>query len=368
MSAQSATAGIVVAGGGTAGHVFPAIAVMQGLVDAGVDRSHLHYMGAKRGVETSLIPQSGFDGTFVSVTGISRKLSVRSLKFVTQQFLATMRSLTLFRRWNVRAVVSVGGYASLPAVIAAVITRRPIIVVSYDRTPGRASRLAARWSTVTLVAFEKSPLRRAVVAGAPLRRSILTVDRSVDADQARQRLGVPDGRMLVVVMGGSLGSGILNDAVHEFLETHSSRDDLAVLHIAGKQRVSGPSERNGDRSVWYRRSEFVAQAEDLYAAADVFVGRGGASTVHEVAATGTPAVLVPWSGASEDHQVANVRWLSDSGGAILVPDNDVDAVIAALSALLDDEQQRSAIGTRAREIGEVHHSGEISRQILDAIR
>ena len=142
MSTQSATAGIVVAGGGTAGHVFPAIAVMQGLVDAGVD-PRLHYMGAKRGVETSLIPQSGFDGTFVSVTGISRKLSLRALKFVTQQFLATMRSVTLFRRWNVRAVVSVGGYASLPAVIAAVVTRRPIIVVSYDRTPGRASRLAA---------------------------------------------------------------------------------------------------------------------------------------------------------------------------------------------------------------------------------
>ena len=368
MSTQSATAGIVVAGGGTAGHVFPAIAVMQGLVDAGVDRAGLHYMGAKRGVETSLIPQSGFDGTFVSVTGISRKLSLRALKFVTQQCLATMRSLTLFRRWNVRAVVSVGGYASLPAVIAAVVTRRPIIVVSYDRTPGRASRLAARWSTVTLVAFEDSPLRRAVVAGAPLRRSILSVDRIVDSDGARQRLGVPDGRMLVVVMGGSLGSGILNDAVHEFLETHSSRSDLAVLHIAGKQRVSGPSERRGDGSVWYRRSEFVEQAEDLYAAADVFVGRGGASTVHEVAATGTPAVLVPWSGASEDHQVANVRWLSDSGGAVLVPDNDVDEVVAALSALLDDEQQRSAVGSRAREIGEVHHRGEISRQILDAIR
>ena len=368
MSTQSAAAGIVVAGGGTAGHVFPAIAVMQGLLDAGVDRSQLHYMGSKRGVETSLIPQCGFEGTFFSVIGINRKLSFRSLKFAIQHVLAVVRSSMLFRRWNVKAVVSVGGYASLPAVLAAVVTRRPIIVVSFDRTPGRASRLAARWSTVTLVAFEGSPLPRAVVAGAPLRRSILSVDRRADDSEARQRLGVPDARILVVVMGGSLGSGILNDAVHEFLETNSARGDLAVLHIAGKQRVIGPSERHGNGSVWYRRSEFIAQAEDLYAAADVFVGRGGASTVHEVAATGTPAVLVPWSGASEDHQVANVRWLSDSGGAVLVPDNDVDAVVTALSALLDDEQQRSALGSRAREIGEVHHSGEISRQILDAIK
>ena len=171
----------------------------------------------------------------------------------------------------------------------------------------------ARWSTVTLVAFEDSPLRRAVVAGAPLRRSILSVDRIVDSGGARQRLGVPDGRMLVVVMGGSLGSGILNDAVHEFLETHSSRGDLAVLHIAGIQRVSGPSERHGDGSVWYRRSEFVEEAEDLYAAADVFVGRGGASTVHEVAATGTPAVLVPWSGRQKI-----IKWRTSDG--YLIPE------------------------------------------------
>ena len=364
---QPFTSSIVVAGGGTAGHVFPAIAVMQGLVDAGVDPAQLKYVGAQRGIETELVPESGFSGTFFSVSGIGRKFSLQTPTFIARQIAAAIRSILLFRRWKVGVVVSVGGYASLPPVLAAIVLRRPIVVISYDRTPGRASRLAARWASSSAVAFEGSPLPNAVVVGAPLRRSILEVDRQQDSVEARRRLGVPEGRDLIVVMGGSLGSGVLNDAVASFLEVNSARNDLAVLHISGKQRVAGPSERNGDDSIWYRRSEFVRAAEELYAAADLFVGRGGASTVHEVAATGTPAILVPWSGASDDHQLANVRWLSDSFGAVLVGDNDPNQVVEAITTLLEDVEKRDALSARAREIGAIHHGGLISKLVLESL-
>ena len=364
---QPFTSSIVVAGGGTAGHVFPAIAVMQGLVDAGVDPAQLKYVGAQRGIETELVPESGFSGTFFSVSGIGRKFSLQTPTFIARQIAAAIRSILRFRRWKVGVVVSVGGYASLPPVLAAIVLRRPIVVISYDRTPGRASRLAARWASSSAVAFEGSPLPNAVVVGAPLRRSILEVDRQQDSVEARRRLGVPEGRDLIVVMGGSLGSGVLNDAVASFLEVNSARNDLAVLHISGKQRVAGPSERNGDDSIWYRRSEFVRAAEELYAAADLFVGRGGASTVHEVAATGTPAILVPWSGASDDHQLANVRWLSDSFGAVLVGDNDPNEVVEAITTLLEDVEQRDALSARAREIGAIHHGGLIPKLVLESL-
>ena len=364
---QPFTSSIVVAGGGTAGHVFPAIAVMQGLVDAGVDPAQLKYVGAQRGIETELVPESGFSGTFFSVSGIGRKFSLQTPTFIARQIAAAIRSILLFRRWKVGVVVSVGGYASLPPVLAAIVLRRPIVVISYDRTPGRASRLAARWASSSAVAFEGSPLPNAVVVGAPLRRSILEVDRQQDSVEARRRLGVPEGRDLIVVMGGSLGSGVLNDAVASFLEVNSARNDLAVIHISGKQRVAGPSERNGDDSIWYRRSEFVRAAEELYAAADLFVGRGGASTVHEVAATGTPAILVPWSGASDDHQLANVRWLSDSFGAVLVGDNDPNEVVEAITTLLEDVEKRDALSARAREIGAIHHGGLISKLVLESL-
>lgn len=367
MQPESSTSTIVVAGGGTAGHVFPAIAVMQGLVDTGVDESRLKYVGAQRGIETELIPESGFSGTFFPVIGVGRRASLQTVGFAARQLLATLRSLRLFRKWRVGAVVSVGGYASLPPIVAALLLRRPIVVISYDRTPGRASRVAARWATSTAVAFDGSPLRNAVVAGAPLRRSILDVNRDRDAASARRRLDIPDGRQVMVVMGGSLGSGVLNDAVHRFLQNNSLRSDLAIVHIAGKQRVSGADEIDGTDSIWYRRSEFSAHAEDLYAASDLFVGRGGASTVHEVAATGTPAILVPWSGATDDHQTANVRWLSDNDGAVLVGDNDVEAIVSAMEKLIDDQERRFILGESARQIGEVHHGGNISRLILDAV-
>ena len=368
MPHQSNASSIVVAGGGTAGHVFPAIAVMQGLIEAGVDESRLRYIGARRGIETELIPSSGFAGTFLPVIGVGRKLSFRAVKFAVQQVVATLRCLGSLSRWKVGAVVSVGGYASLPPVLAALLLRRPIIVISYDRTPGRASRLAARWATSVAVAFEGSSLRNAVVAGAPLRRSILDVDRVQDVDEARRRLGVPVGRRVIVVMGGSLGSGVLNDAVQRFIELNLSRSDLAIVHVAGKQRVSGPDAVDDDDSIWYRRSEFISRADDLYAAADLFVGRGGASTVHEIAATGTPAVLVPWSGAADDHQVANVRWLSDAEGAVFVDDNDAEAVVVTMAALIDDEERRIALGEHAREKGQLHHDGKISQLILGALK
>ena len=364
---QSSTSTIVVAGGGTAGHVFPAIAVMQGLVEAGADQSRLKYIGAQRGIETELVPESGFDGTFFPVIGVGRKATLQTITFIAHQLAATLRSLRLFRKWRVGAVVSVGGYASLPPVAAALLLRRPIVVISYDRTPGRASRVAARWATSTAVAFDGSPLRNAVVAGAPLRRSILDINRHRDAETARRRLDIPDGRQIIVVMGGSLGSGVLNDAVHRFLQNNLSRSDLAIVHIAGKQRVTGPDVIDGSDSIWYRRSEFSARAEDLYAAADLFVGRGGASTVHEVAATGTPAILVPWSGAADDHQTANVRWLSDRDGAVLVNDNDSEAIVSAMELLIDDRERRRVLGESARQIGEVHHKGNISQLILDAV-
>ncbi|MGA1438113.1 MAG: glycosyltransferase [Ilumatobacteraceae bacterium] len=143
---QPFTSSIVVAGGGTAGHVFPAIAVMQGLVDAGVDPAQLKYVGAQRGIETELVPESGFSGTFFSVNGIGRKFSLQTPTFIARQIAAAIRSILLFRRWKVGVVVSVGGYASLPPVLAAIVLRRPIVVISYDRTPGRASRLSARWA------------------------------------------------------------------------------------------------------------------------------------------------------------------------------------------------------------------------------
>ncbi len=200
----------VVTGGGTAGHVLPALAIAEALVDAGHDPSEIHYVGAQRGIETRLLPAAGIDHTFLDVVGLQRELNRRNVRLnatmLPKLASATRRASALLRRLRPRVVVSVGGYASLPTVLAARRQDVPIVVVSYDRRPGRASTLTARLAVASAVAYPDSPLPRAVVTGAPVRRRILAVDRAGDRAESRRVLHLPLDRFVVAVTGGSQGS------------------------------------------------------------------------------------------------------------------------------------------------------------------
>jgi UDP-N-acetylglucosamine--N-acetylmuramyl-(pentapeptide) pyrophosphoryl-undecaprenol N-acetylglucosamine transferase len=354
----------VVTGGGTAGHVLPAIAVAEALVANGHDPSQIHYVGATRGIETRLLPTTPFPHTFFDVVGFQRSISRRNLGFVPKMWTGRREAISLFRRLQPRVVVSVGGYASMPAVFAARRLGVPVVVVSYDRFPGRASSLASRRAAACAVAFDDSPLPRATVTGAPVRRAVLEVDRIAHRNRARSKLGVPADRFLVAVMGGSQGSGVLNQAVGVYLDAHTDDTMLAVRHVVG-ERFEGDARPplNGEHGVLYQPVGFEADMPSVYAAADLFVGRGGASTVHEVAVTGVPAVLVPWAGAAEDHQTANVRWLSDHGAAVHLAERDALTLGDQIEQLRADADRRQRLGEAARRLGSVHRSGALAHLV-----
>lgn len=356
----------VVAGGGTAGHVLPALAVAEGLMRLGHTADEIHYIGAQRGVETRLLPPTGIAHTFFDVVGLQRSFAPRNAKFFVKMLAARRAAIRLLRQLAPKVVVSVGGYASLPAVLAARRLDIPVVVVSYDKRPGRASRLAAGRAAACAVAFPDSPLPHAVYTGAPLRRAIVEIDRARDRAAARQELGVPEDRFLVAVMGGSLGSGLLNDAVARYVEAHSSDSGLAVRHLCGERFVAGmPPPRDGSAGILYDVIGFEERMPAVYAAADLLVGRGGASTVCEVAAVGVPAILVPWAGAAEDHQTENVRWLSGQGGAVLVSEADLTPERFALEVerLRGDSAARESLAAAAYAAGVKHRSRSLARLI-----
>ncbi|MEM8618374.1 MAG: UDP-N-acetylglucosamine--N-acetylmuramyl-(pentapeptide) pyrophosphoryl-undecaprenol N-acetylglucosamine transferase [Actinomycetota bacterium] len=360
----------VVAGGGTAGHVVPALAVAEALVARGRAAAEIHYVGAQRGVETEMLPETPFPHTFFDVDGLQRSLRGdglrRNLAFGPRMARSARASTALLRTLRPKVVVSVGGYASLPPVLAARRLRIPVVVVSYDRTPGRASRLAARWATASAVAFDGSPLPRATVTGAPVRQRILDVDRATDRQAARRALGIPDDRFVIGVMGGSLGSGVLNAAIRDFVDRCADDDRLAVRHVAGHrfaEEVSPSSEETIGRDVIHQVVGFEDDMAAMYAAVDLLVGRGGASTVHEIAATGTPAVLVPWADAADDHQTDNVAWLAEVGGAVLVAESDVAGIGREIDRLRHDDEAREALGRAAAGRGEAHRSGALATLI-----
>lgn len=358
----------VIAGGGTAGHVLPALAIGEALVDAGHDPAEIHYVGAQRGIETRLLPASPFAFTLLDVTGLQRRLDRAGWRdnavMVPKMIRAVARARALLGRLRPRVVVSVGGYASVPAVLAARLRRIPVVVVSYDRTPGLASRMAARFAAASAVAFPESPLPHATVTGAPVRRAVRHVDRGRDRESARRALALPLERFVIAVTGGSQGSGALNEALAAYVAAHADDHTLAVRQVVGERFLGATGGgRDGRDGVLHQVVGFDDRLELTYAAADVFVGRGGASTVAEVAVTGVPAVLVPWAAAAEDHQTQNVDWLAHQGGAIALAEADLATLGAVLDRLRGDEAERRTLGERAARAGEVHRSGQLATLI-----
>ena len=357
----------LIAGGGTGGHVLPGLAVADALVARGHDHESIGFMGSSRGMEACLVPAAGYTPTLYELTSFPRRITRRHLVAFAQLLRALVLGLVLVRRRRPSVVVSVGGYASLPGVVAAIVTRTPIVVVSYDAIPGRASLLAGRFAKQCAVAFDESPLPRKVVTGAAIRNEILAVNRSADHHRACAKLGLPNDRLTLLVVGGSQGSGALNDTIDAFVAENRKRVDLAIRHVRGSRFDDGkhPALESSDGLI-YQPVGYEGDMASAYAAADVLLARSGATTVFEVAVVGIASILVPWPHAAEDHQSANAHALSKVGGAIVVPEHELSpARLAAELERLSDPTVRHTLAAAATTVGHRDGAARIAAVVED---
>ena len=354
----------VVTGGGTTGHVNPALAILELLTEAGHDPRTLHYVGSDRGVEARLVAGGAFPSTLLRVRGLRRSLTPKGLRdnlaMVPTMLLAIRRARKLLVELRPSVVVSVGGYASIPACRAARRLGIPVVTCSYDRTPGLATRLQANYAAACAVAHEDSTLRRATLTGAPVRAAIRRLVRTERRVDARASFGVRPDSFVVGVIGGSLGSGVLNAATSELVGR--LRSDEHVIHLCGERYASDGAAGTHSN---YTRIAYTDAIGDVYAACDLVVTRAGASTIAEVAVTGTPCVVVPWSGAAEDHQTHNARWLGDAGAAMVVPEEIFSGsrFRAIIDELRADPGRMDAMARCARSLGTVHDGTLLTRTI-----
>jgi UDP-N-acetylglucosamine:LPS N-acetylglucosamine transferase len=260
-----------------------------------------------------------------------------------------------------------GAYASLPAGLAAVALRIPLVLLNADVEPGLANRVLGRVADACAVANPSTRLPHAVVTGAPVRERVLAVRRTPETRQAaRSTLGIPDERQMVCFTGGSLGALRINRVAACLVQRWSAREDLAIYHVTGRRDYDelvatamrgpcGPGEHtNGARGLWHRMVSFRNDMELLYEAADVMVCRAGAMTVAELATAGVPSVLVPLGGAPRDHQTQNARVLARAGAAVLVPDPECEParLASVLDELLADRARLEAMAKAARGLGD----------------
>lgn len=354
----------LIVGGGTAGHVLPGVAIGRELVGRGHDADTIHFVGSDRGVEKTLVPEAGFTLTVLPGRGIQRRLTADNIGAIVGLLRAFKMSGELVRRRRPNVVVALGGYASVPAGLWAVLRRIPIVVAEQNAVPGLANRIIGRFARACAVSYDGTELPNAEWTGNPVRSEILAVSAIAPpaVELARAKMGVGPGRLFVVVFGGSLGARTINNAVVDALPQLARRDDLSIRHIIGARDYSDVIERTSlaaSGEVEYTPIEYEDDMATVYAAADLVVCRAGATSCAELAATGTPSVLVPLPRAPGDHQTANARALEGAGGAELIPDSVFDGrhLVAVLDRLLGD-----------RDILESMRKGALSIARPDAAR
>jgi len=349
----------VIAGGGTGGHLYPGIAVAGALVQRGHDPATLRFVGARRGVEAKARALDAFPVTLLPGRGLVRRVSLRSFaancEAVAGLCAAVAIAVFSFSKWRPAVVISLGGYASFACVVAAALWRVPIVVVNVDAVPGVANRLAARAAAASAVSSPEVRLPRSVMTGVPVRAELVGIDRRPAArTAARERLGLPPNAKVVAVSGGSLGSLRINRATLDLAEIWAGRTDVAIRHVVGRRDWDDirrqPAPLGG---LVYQQVEYEHDMVSLYSAADVAVQRAGANTVAELALAGVPAVLVPLPGSPGDHQGANARLLASVGGAVVVPDEELDGARLSkeLGTLLADPGRLASMGEALKGLG-----------------
>lgn len=355
---------VVITGGGTGGHVFPMQAIAEALVARGLDARDLRYVGSRRGQEGRLLGGGPVELTVLPGRGIRRSLRPRDLAVSTGAALglavAVVRAAVLVRRWRPRAAVSVGGYASFAMCTAAVLWRVPLVLVDFDAVPGAVHRTFSRFAARRCVAFGPADTG-VVVTGTPLRAAIDDLDRG-EAARARARAAaappISPGRLVVVVMTGSLGARRVNDAVAELAVLWASRSDVTIIHVTGERDYQRVAERrHADGALDYRVLAFADMVE-LWAVADLAVCRAGAITVAELTRLAIPSILVPLPGAPGDHQGRNAEVLARAGAARVIDDAACDA--PTLAAVIDELSRVDVLAAMARAADVLAHPGAAS--------
>ena len=347
----------VIAGGGTAGHVVPALAIGRALVDRGRAREEIHFVGSKRAaIDRRLLGESGFPVTYLPGRGLARKLTLQNVGSLAGFAVGLIQAVVLLARLRPSVVVSMGGYAAAPCAFAAALFRIPLVLSEQNAVPTATHRLVARFASASAVPFEGTPLPHPVVTGNPVRDEVLAVDRSaVGRAAARRSFGLPEDATVIVAVGGSLGARTINVAVRELAKRWSGRSDIAIRHVIGErdwdEMGAAPLGDTGGR-LTYQPVRYEDRMPDALAAADLVVSRSGGS-VAELAVIGRASILVPLPIAPYDHQAANAEVLVRAGAAIMLRDHEVtaDRLAEEIDALLAEPGTLERMGEAAMTVG-----------------
>ena len=362
---------IVISGGGTGGHIYPAIGIAKELtqLDTGTE---VVFIGGVDRLESTLVPQHGFRFLPISVAGFPRKLTWRWIPVVYKVCSGFAKSLWLLKNLKPSVVVGTGGYVCGPVLFAAILLGIPIVIQEQNAAPGLTNRILARWAKAIYLAFETAsthfPIEKTTVMGNPIRRTIGAVERDRETYGS---LGLDPSRKTVFVMGGSQGAQAINQNVMDALDDLAPfHQQLQFVHQTGKADYKAVKARYQTSSLRHLVQPYFDPIEAVYSIADLMVCRAGGMTIAEITACGIPAVFIPLPTAAGDHQRLNAQAIADAGGGVVLNQSTLTGCKLAdeIIRIIENPEEQRWMAYQSRQLGKPHAGEEIAQSIFSLIK
>lgn len=347
---------VLLTGGGTAGHINPAIAIANYIKEK-EPCSEFLFVGTERGLEKTLVPKCGYDIKFIDVMGLRRSLSVENIKVFINYVKSTGVAKRIIKNFKPDVVIGTGGYVCAPVVKAAASLKIPTLIHEQNVFPGLAIKMLAGKADITAISFEETrdmmKAKKIVLTGNPLRPDLFAVH---DIDLVRAQYGF-DEKPIVLMFGGSLGAEKMNEALVQMIEENRIRD-FNLIASTGERHYESISESIKKTTDLTKVKNikvvpYIYNMEEIFFAADIVVGRAGAITVSEITALGKAAVLIPSPYVAHNHQEYNARYLEKNGAAKVVLENEVsgERISEEISSILKNKETLAKMQSDSKKIG-----------------
>jgi len=361
---------VLISGGGTGGHVFPAIAIADALKKL-VPSCEFLFVGANGKIEMDKVPAAGYKIIGLDIKGFKRKVSFDTISTLFKVSKSAFKALNIVRAFKPDVAIGVGGYASGPVLKIASVLGIPTMIQEQNSYAGVTNKLLAQKASKIFVAydgmekfFQKDKI---VLTGNPVRSNI--GEKLMSSDQAKLSLGIPDHHKVILILGGSLGARTLNEAMVAGYEQLRNRLDITIIWQVGKLYLEEFKSSNVALMPNVKPVAFIEDMSSVYAAVDVIVARAGALTISELAIVGKPAILIPSPNVSEDHQTHNAMSLVKVGAAMFIEDkNAVSTMVKQMLVLLDDDQKLASLSSNMKATGKPNAADEIASIIINTIK
>lgn len=358
---------IIIAGGGTGGHIFPALAIANALkkIDSEIE---ILFVGANGKMEMEKVPEAGYRIEGLDITGFNRSSLIKNVGLPFKLIRSFLQVRRIFKRFNPDAVVGVGGYSTYPVLRSAQSRHIPTFIHESNSLPGKSNILLGKRATGIFVPSEGMnkyfPAEKISITGNPVRNIFL---QKIDKADALKFFGLEADKKTVFVMGGSLGARSINETIEVNIDLFK-KNNLQLIWQTGKNYAGRAARAEEERmNIW--TNAFIDKMENAYAAADVVVARSGAMTVAEMCVVGKPAIFVPYPFAAEDHQAVNAKRLVDRDAALMVQDAEVkEKLMPELLRLVNDKELIEQLQNNVSKLGNTNADEVIAHEILNQIK